>query len=223
MSMQMVGAYVMLPASALHCRGPGSASKIWWGLQTRRILAVLGNCPVKLVWPAAADVRFEADGSYRDFDPQCYTACDGGKRLAINHIRQLLSTSNATVVMVGDGATDLDARDSKVRCAFLRMSDPRCVFGSDSSPQKTCSGWERRSGCDVWVRRGCGARNCGQGCRLVQHFPETPLFRGVSKSSSAICIGGTKQGIALGYRFVRDMRQLKDVINEPRVQGTGQR
>lgn len=61
----------------------------------------------------ANNLRFEPDGAYKDFDPQSYTACDGGKRLAINHIRSLLATPDAVIVMVGDGATDLDSRDSQ--------------------------------------------------------------------------------------------------------------
>lgn len=64
------------------------------------------------------------------FDPQAWTAAEGGKRRAIEHIRQLHSEGagstsvlsqddgsgvadarKLTIVHIGDGATDAEARD----------------------------------------------------------------------------------------------------------------
>mmetsp|Transcript_42071 Transcript_42071/g.132577 ORF Transcript_42071/g.132577 Transcript_42071/m.132577 type:complete len:182 (+) Transcript_42071:193-738(+) len=52
---------------------------------------------------------FDDAGAYAGFDPQAWTATQGGKKRAVEHIREL--TNSKTIVMVGDGATDLEARD----------------------------------------------------------------------------------------------------------------
>jgi phosphoserine phosphatase len=62
----------------------------------------------------ANSLRFDAAGNYRSFDPQAFTATAGGKKRCIEHIRQLHAGSKdgseLTIVMIGDGATDLEAR-----------------------------------------------------------------------------------------------------------------
>lgn len=56
----------------------------------------------------ANTIRFNSDGSYCDFDPEEYTSQSGGKAAAIREIKAKHGYS--TIVMVGDGATDLEAR-----------------------------------------------------------------------------------------------------------------
>ena len=54
----------------------------------------------------AVDVFFHADGNYRDFGMDCPTARARGKNEIINLLRKELSPQR--VVMVGDGASDLE-------------------------------------------------------------------------------------------------------------------
>lgn len=57
---------------------------------------------------AAVDVHFDADGAYRGFDTASPLARGGGKRDLLCLWRREL---RGPVMMVGDGATDLEARD----------------------------------------------------------------------------------------------------------------
>ncbi len=56
---------------------------------------------------AAVDLRFSSDGAYAGFDTASPLARTGGKRRIIEQWRELLP---APVMLVGDGATDLEAR-----------------------------------------------------------------------------------------------------------------
>ncbi|NJD10650.1 MAG: HAD-IB family phosphatase [Gemmatimonadetes bacterium] len=57
---------------------------------------------------AAVDLSFDADGHYRSFDEASPLTRAGGKRELLNIWRQELK---GPVMFVGDGATDLEARD----------------------------------------------------------------------------------------------------------------
>ena len=64
----------------------------------------------------ANSLRFHSDGAFASFDPQAWTAADGGNKRVVQHIRQLHAAGGKdalalTLVMIGDGATDLEARD----------------------------------------------------------------------------------------------------------------
>ncbi len=52
-------------------------------------------------------LRFAADGAFADVDPSCPTARSGGKAVALTALK---ARGLAPLVMVGDGATDLEAR-----------------------------------------------------------------------------------------------------------------
>ena len=56
----------------------------------------------------AVDVLFNDDGSYRDFDQQSPLAKTGGKAIVC---KQLLN-GNTPMVMIGDGKTDLEAKNA---------------------------------------------------------------------------------------------------------------
>lgn len=56
----------------------------------------------------AVDIYFNEDGSYRDFDRQSPLAKAGGKAAVIRQ----LSQDGKRVVMVGDGSTDLEAKQA---------------------------------------------------------------------------------------------------------------
>lgn len=56
----------------------------------------------------ANTLLFKSDGSYAGFDPEQFTSRSGGKAAAIKEIKSLYGYQS--VVMVGDGATDLEAR-----------------------------------------------------------------------------------------------------------------
>jgi phosphoserine phosphatase len=56
----------------------------------------------------ANTILFNSDGSYAGFDEKEFTCASGGKPRAIRHIKEKFGYS--PVVMVGDGATDLEAR-----------------------------------------------------------------------------------------------------------------
>ena len=56
----------------------------------------------------ANTILFNPDGSYAGFDDKEFTCASGGKPRAIFHIKERFGLSPA--VMVGDGATDLEAR-----------------------------------------------------------------------------------------------------------------
>jgi phosphoserine phosphatase len=57
---------------------------------------------------AAVDVRFDASGNYAGFDEWSALARSGGKREVLREWRAVVSRP---VMLVGDGATDLEARD----------------------------------------------------------------------------------------------------------------
>jgi len=64
----------------------------------------------------ANSLRWDHHGEFLSFDPQSFTAVEGGKRRAIQHIRQLhapggCGAGSLVVVHIGDGATDAEARD----------------------------------------------------------------------------------------------------------------
>ena len=54
----------------------------------------------------AVDVLFNADGSYKDFDQQSPLAKTGGKAVVCKQIQ----TTGTSMVMIGDGKTDLEAK-----------------------------------------------------------------------------------------------------------------
>ncbi len=54
----------------------------------------------------AVDVLFNADGSYKDFDQQSPLAKTGGKAVVCKQIQ----TTGTSIVMIGDGKTDLEAK-----------------------------------------------------------------------------------------------------------------
>lgn len=53
-------------------------------------------------------ILFNEDGSYAGFDPEEFTSRSGGKCEAVKHIKQKWALGS--IVMVGDGATDAEAR-----------------------------------------------------------------------------------------------------------------
>ncbi|KAL6780966.1 hypothetical protein ACKKBG_A09215 [Auxenochlorella protothecoides x Auxenochlorella symbiontica] len=53
-------------------------------------------------------ILYNAAGSYAGFDPTCFTSRSGGKREAVQHLRATRGLQR--VVMVGDGATDAEAK-----------------------------------------------------------------------------------------------------------------
>ena len=67
-------------------------------------LAKLLNVPENQVH--AVDIYFNEDGSYRDFNQQSPLAKTGGKSI----ICQQISSEPETMVMIGDGKTDLEAQ-----------------------------------------------------------------------------------------------------------------
>lgn len=56
----------------------------------------------------AVDVLFNADGSYKDFDRQSPLAKTGGKAVVCKEIQ----TGSASMTMIGDGKTDLEAKQA---------------------------------------------------------------------------------------------------------------
>ncbi len=56
----------------------------------------------------AVDVLFNDDGSYQDFDQQSPLAKTGGKAV----ICQQINKNNLTMAMIGDGKTDLEAKQA---------------------------------------------------------------------------------------------------------------
>ena len=72
-------------------------------------LAKLLNVPENQVH--AVDIYFNEDGSYRDFNQQSPLAKTGGKSI----ICQQISSAPETIVMIGDGKTDLEAQQVGVK------------------------------------------------------------------------------------------------------------
>lgn len=56
----------------------------------------------------ANNLLFHEDGSYAGFDPAEFTSRSGGKKEAVMHIKEAWDLQ--TVIMVGDGATDAEAK-----------------------------------------------------------------------------------------------------------------
>lgn len=50
----------------------------------------------------------QESGEYSGFDPTCFTSRSGGKKDAVMHLKSTQSFKK--VIMVGDGATDAEAR-----------------------------------------------------------------------------------------------------------------
>ncbi|PSC77028.1 phosphoserine chloroplastic [Micractinium conductrix] len=71
--------------------------------------------PVENVF--ANNILFDHDGAYDGFDPAEFTSSSGGKREAVQHIKQAHGFSK--VVMVGDGITDFEARAEGGADAFI--------------------------------------------------------------------------------------------------------
>jgi len=65
----------------------------------------------------ANNILFKEDGSYAGFDDTEFTSRSGGKPAALRHIKQVASLES--IVMVGDGATDLEARQEGVADLFI--------------------------------------------------------------------------------------------------------
>jgi len=51
---------------------------------------------------------FDADGNYTGFDDTCMTCRSGGKPKVVEHLKTL--PGHESIVMIGDGATDMEAR-----------------------------------------------------------------------------------------------------------------
>mmetsp|Transcript_5344 Transcript_5344/g.11688 ORF Transcript_5344/g.11688 Transcript_5344/m.11688 type:complete len:272 (+) Transcript_5344:57-872(+) len=74
--------------------------------QTIHPLAASVGIPVDHVF--ANNILFDAEGKYAGFNENEFTSRSGGKPAAIKHIKEKWGFTN--VVMVGDGATDAEAR-----------------------------------------------------------------------------------------------------------------
>jgi phosphoserine phosphatase len=59
----------------------------------------------------------ENGGSYAGFDPEEFTSRSGGKREAVVHIKEAFGLNS--IAMVGDGATDAEAKDSDGAKLFI--------------------------------------------------------------------------------------------------------
>jgi phosphoserine phosphatase len=73
------------------------------------VLAVARTLGVPDDSVAAVSLRFAADGTYAGFDERSPLARSGGKRVVIE---RWVPSLGAPVMLVGDGATDLEARDA---------------------------------------------------------------------------------------------------------------
>jgi len=73
------------------------------------------NIPVDNVF--ANQLLFKEDGSYAGFDPEEFTSRSGGKAEAVRHIKAKFGYK--TIAMVGDGATDLEARQPDAADIFI--------------------------------------------------------------------------------------------------------
>eukprot|EP00879_Flechtneria_rotunda_P017585 GHRR01018435.1.p1 GENE.GHRR01018435.1~~GHRR01018435.1.p1 ORF type:complete len:205 (+),score=69.83 GHRR01018435.1:435-1049(+) len=71
--------------------------------------------PVSNVY--ANQLLFKEDGSYAGFDPEEFTSRSGGKAAAIREIKARYGYQR--IVMVGDGATDLEARQPDAASIFI--------------------------------------------------------------------------------------------------------
>lgn len=69
-------------------------------------VAELVNVPRHRIY--ANDLLFHLDGSYKGFNPDEPTSRDGGKSKVIQKLKD--ENGYKTVIMIGDGATDMQAR-----------------------------------------------------------------------------------------------------------------
>lgn len=65
----------------------------------------------------ANNLLFGREGGYAGFDPEEFTSRSGGKREAVRHIRKAFGME--TVAMVGDGATDAEAKGDEGAELFI--------------------------------------------------------------------------------------------------------
>jgi len=79
----------------------------------------------------AVVLKFHADGSYAGFDDSCPTCRTKGKNVVARHLRA--EHQAAHVVMVGDGASDLEVKgDADLVVGFGRyVQRPKVVAGAD--------------------------------------------------------------------------------------------
>lgn len=73
------------------------------------------DIPVSQVF--ANNLLFDGSGNYTGFDPEEFTSRSGGKKEAVVHIKK--NWGLKTVVMVGDGATDAEAKDPSGADLFI--------------------------------------------------------------------------------------------------------
>lgn len=102
---------------ALHARG--TAVYLVSGGFTQMIGPVADALGVSRDRIFANTILFEdgPEGAYRDFDREAYTCRSGGKPTALKAIKE--ANGYGTVVMIGDGATDLEARQPGAADAFI--------------------------------------------------------------------------------------------------------
>jgi phosphoserine phosphatase len=96
------------------------------------VLAVSRHLGVPDDHVAAVDVRFKEAGDYAGFDETSPLARAGGKGVMIRRWKPGLATP---VMLVGDGATDLEARpDVDCFLAFMGVADrPEVRAGADGA------------------------------------------------------------------------------------------
>eukprot|EP00955_Chlamydomonas_euryale_P053928 355645-Chlamydomonas_euryale.AAC.31 len=75
------------------------------------------------------------DGSYAGFDDNEFTSRSGGKPACIRHIKETRGLS--PIVMVGDGATDLEARLEGAADIFIGCDEAVSCSGVLNKAQKT--------------------------------------------------------------------------------------
>ena len=111
-------------------RGAGWTTVIVSGGFTEAILPLARSLGIARV--EAVGLRFAADGSYAGFDPEAPTARSKGKNLVARRLRAELGASE--VVMVGDGASDLEVRGDADRViGFGRYAvRPKVKAGADA-------------------------------------------------------------------------------------------
>jgi phosphoserine phosphatase len=86
----------------------------------------------------ANDILFNEDGSYNTFNANEFTSKAGGKADAVKHIKA--KHGHAVMAMVGDGATDLEARVVGGADVFVvRVSHPPHTASLIAHTRLTCS------------------------------------------------------------------------------------
>jgi len=88
--------------------GRGSAVHLVSGGFEPMILPLAAKLGIAADRVHANRIRHHEDGSYRDFDPEVPTSRSGGKARLVDLLKDRYAYR--TVIMVGDGATDLEAR-----------------------------------------------------------------------------------------------------------------